>query len=70
VARELDHLSQSIFVGIPRSVCSGLPDASVEVLHPAEETGLGVERLPEGTQNISRYVIPLIVSFAKKKMVQ
>jgi hypothetical protein len=42
VARELEHLSQSIFVGIPHSVCSRLPDDSVEVLHPAEKTGLGV----------------------------
>jgi hypothetical protein len=38
-------------MGIPRSLCSGLPDASVEVLHPAEKTGLGVDGLPEGTQN-------------------
>jgi hypothetical protein len=55
VARELDHLSQYIFVGIPSSMCSRLPNASVEVLHSAEETGLGVDGLPEGTQTFLTY---------------
>ena len=43
--------SQFICMGIRHSMCSGLANASVEVLHSAGRAGLGIGVLPEGTQN-------------------
>ena len=52
---DLNHLSLSIFVEMHHSICSQLPNASMEVLYPPGRDSLGVNILSESTSNFVTY---------------